>query len=263
MTDVSESMSTGSEPEPVPADKDDIRELRAQLDAITQELKRLNERVRTVDQRTMMMPRGLLTDIQALQQLLQRYEPRATLPQVAGWALSPRGLLTLTDLIESTDARTVVECGSGTSTLWIALALRKLGRGKVIALDHLPEYAERTQALIDAHDLGWFAEVRLAPLAERATPRGSFLWYDVDPVTFRHPIDVLLVDGPPQSTGRHARYPALPVLTPYLATDTMIICDDTSRRDEQEMIDFWIEEDPRLQRLPSPGQDLELLRLSS
>jgi len=259
MTDVSKSTPTGSEPEP--ADKEDIRELRAQLDAITQELKQLTQRVRSVDQRTMMMPRGLLTDFQALQQLLHRYRPEATLPQVAGWALSPRGLLTLTDLIESANARTVVECGSGTSTLWIAYALRKLGRGKVIAFDHLPEYAQRTQALIDEHDLAWFAEVRLAPLAQRATPRGSFLWYDIDPATFRHPIDVLLVDGPPQSTGRHARYPALPILTPFLAPGAVVLCDDTSRRDEQEMIDFWLGEDPQLQRLPSPGQDLELLQL--
>jgi predicted O-methyltransferase YrrM len=259
MTDVSESTSTGSESEP--ADKDDIRELRAQLDTITQELKRLTERVRSVDHRTMMMPRGLLTDFQALQQLLHRYQPEATLPQVAGWALGPRGLLILTDFIESANARTIVECGSGTSTLWIAYALRKMGVGKVIAIDHLPEYAERTQALIDEHDLGWFAEVRLAPLAERDTPRGTFRWYDVDPTTFRHPIDVLLVDGPPQSTGRHARYPALPVLTPFLAPGAMILCDDTSRRDEQAMIEFWLAEDPRLQRMPSPGADLEALQL--
>lgn len=246
----------------VPATAEDVADLRAKLDQVLREMKRLDTRLRTIDRRTFHLPRSLLTDIQALQQLFDRYAPEATLPEVAGWALSPKGLLALVDLIEASDATTVVECGSGTSTLWIAYALRRRGRGKVIALDHLPEYAERTQRMIDAHGLGWFAEVRLAPLVERETPRGTFRWYDVDAVTLRTPIDVLLVDGPPQSTGPHARYPALPVLGEHLSPEAWILCDDTDRQDEKEMIDYWLDEIPELKHVSTPAPDLEVLRMT-
>ncbi|MBD3942546.1 class I SAM-dependent methyltransferase [Microbacterium sp. NEAU-LLC] len=257
MTEASESARI----EPRPADKDDIRALSARLDEATQQLTRIGEMLRIIDRRTLDMPRGLLTDIQALQQLLRRYEPEATLPQVSGWALSPRGLLTMVDLIESAEAQLVVECGSGTSTLWIAYALRELGHGKVVALEHLPEYAMRTQAVIDDHGLGWFADVRLAPLRKRSTDRGDYLWYDFEPRSLHAAIDVLLVDGPPQDTGRHARYPALPLLRDRLAPGARILCDDTNRRDEKEMIDYWLEDEPRLARQSSPAPDLEVLML--
>lgn len=240
----------------------ELAAVRKQLDDVLRELKQLDSRLKTMDRRAFKLPRELLTDFQALQQLLDRFKPEVTLPEIAGWALGPRGLLALTDVISSSNAQNVVEFGSGTSTLWIAYALRRLGRGKVIAFDHLPEYAERTQALIDSHGLGWFAEVRLAPLKEWQTPRGVFNWYSIELEKLRGPIDVLVVDGPPQSTGAHARYPALPVLENFLARGAKILCDDTDRRDEQEMIEYWLEENSRLRRLASPAPDLQLLTLA-
>lgn len=206
--------------------------------------------------------RELITDIQALHQLLSRYSPEARLPQVAGWSLSPVGILALTDAIETRGARTVVECGSGTSTLWMGYALKRLGRGKLIALEHLPEYAEKTRAIVAAHGLNDYVEVRNAPLVPLETSRGEFAWYSVDPELFTEPIDVLLVDGPPGTTGRHARYPAVSVFADRLAPGAIIVADDVDRRDEREMLEYWLEEEPRLRRVESPGPGVEMLELA-
>lgn len=224
---------------------------------MAREIRAIHALERSTDHRLRYLHRELMTDFQALQQLLARYSPHARLPPVAGWALSPSGLLTLVDIIESTGADTVVECGSGTSTLWIAYALQRVGRGRVISLEHLTQYAEQTRAVVSAHGLEDFVDVRLTPLAPRQTPRGEFAWYDFDVSDLPASVDVLVVDGPPQSTGRHARYPALSVFGPVLKPGAVIVADDTDRPDEREMLEFWLAEEPRLRPTGSPGPGIE------
>ncbi|WP_051172732.1 class I SAM-dependent methyltransferase [Microbacterium indicum] len=241
--------------------------LREALDSLRGEHDRLlryaNNQLRAVQRTLKFMPRELLTDTQAMYQLMQRYRPMATLPNIAGWALSPTGLLALTDIVVKSQATTVVECGSGTSTLWLAYAMRSLGRGKVTAIDHLPEYVERTRAIIREHDLEDYAEVVHAPIVERSTPRGDYPWYGFTLDEIDGAIDVLLVDGPPQSTGSHARYPAIPAFAPRLARGAWLVADDVDRADEQEMIEWWLEEEPRLSRDSTPGPGLEILRFDA
>lgn len=201
----------------------------------------------------------LVTDFQALYQLLQRFTPSARLPIIGGWAMSPAGLLMLTDTIGKRAAELVVECGSGTSTLWMAYAMRAQGKGKVVAIEHLQEYADRTQELLNEHGVAPWAEVRVAPLTTIETPEGQFLWYDTVGMSWEREIDILLVDGPPTTTGTHARYPALPVLGDLLSPTALIVVDDADRQDEQEVMRLWKAAWPDLVRLPSPGPGVELL----
>ncbi|GAA3906719.1 class I SAM-dependent methyltransferase [Microbacterium invictum] len=203
----------------------------------------------------------IMTDFQSLQQLLHRFGPQATLPPIAGWAMSPSGLLALTDEITKRDAELVVECGSGSSTLWMALAMRAKGRGKVIALEHLQAYADKTTEILREHGVADWAEVRVAPLTSVATPQGEFQWYDIDATEWDRSIDLLLVDGPPTTTGKHARYPALPVFAPALKPSAQIVVDDAERQDEREVIELWQAEWPDLLRLSSPGRGVEVFGL--
>lgn len=243
--------------------RDDLESLRRDpLSVVQAKLTYLGDRINRVDQRLHRLPALLLTEMQSMKQLFQKFSPEATLPLIAGWALSASGLLALTDVVRETDAELVLECGSGTSTLWLAYAMQRQGAGRVIALEHLPEYAERTRAMIHAHGLDKFAEVRLSPLIRRSTPRGEFLWYDFDMASLAQPIGVLLVDGPPGDMGPHARYPAIPLLVEHLATDAHILMDDVNRRDEREVLELWLSENPALQRLEPPGAGLELLTVT-
>ncbi|HAM44148.1 MAG TPA: hypothetical protein DCM67_03855 [Propionibacteriaceae bacterium] len=185
-----------------------------------------------------------VAETQALLQLMQKYPTDAPLPKPMGWAMNPSGLLALTGLIESRSPKTVVECGSGTSTIWIGLALRALGQGRLISLEHQREYATQSRERVAAHGLEDFVEVRLVDLVAHETAHGVFRWYDLDVDTVPD-IDLLLVDGPPATTGRHARYPAIPILANKLMDGAVILVDDTSRKDELEAIKLWQEEYPQ------------------
>ena len=134
----------------------------------------------------------------------------------------------------------VLECGSGTSTLWTAYALRRNGSGRVVALDHDAEYADATADVIAEHGLEQWAHVRHAPLAPTDTPRGSMPWYSTD-LTDLAGIELLVVDGPPQATGELARYPALPLLADRLAPKARILFDDAHRPDEVAVLEAWRE----------------------
>lgn len=236
------------------AEKDTTARLR-EIESIIVKERRTAAKARTA------LVADLLSNQQALDQLVARYRPEAPLPAVAGWAMEPAGLLWLTHHIETTRPKLVVECGSGSSTLWMAMALRAVGSGRLIALEHLPEYAERTRAVIDRHGLSDWVDVRVAPLRPTETPRGSFQWYGVDPADF-DPIDLLIVDGPPGTTGPHARYPALPLLADRLAPGATIVADDIERRNEAEMLTFWLDGDPRLSRNAQVGRRVEVLTRS-
>ena len=60
-----------------------------------------------------------------------------------------------------------MECGSGASTLWLALAMRRFGiDGRIVALEHDPVFAAKTRDFLARHDVSDLAEVRDAPLEE-------------------------------------------------------------------------------------------------
>lgn len=233
------------------------------LNTIEETVSSLQTQINRMERRSFRLPSLLLTEHQALQQLMTRYSPEVTLPPVAGWALNPTGILCMTDLIDASARGQIIECGSGTSTLWAAYAIRKKGGGRVIALEHDPDYAKRTREMIRDHGLTDYAEIRSVPLKSTMTPRGEFQWYDIDDERFDAPIDVLLVDGPPGTTGTGARYPAFPLLKEWLSSNAYIIVDDTNREDEREVVRQWLREEPRLKRRAAPGEAMELLLLTS
>jgi predicted O-methyltransferase YrrM len=140
----------------------------------------------------------------------------------------------------------VLELGSGASTVLIAYALEGLGAGRVVSLDHEPAYARRTEALITAHGLEAIASVRTAPLTAITLDGEAFSWYAPDACSGLGTIDLLMVDGPPGSLGSQARYPALPVLQPFLAPDAVILVDDGGRDDEAAVVKRWQAIDLRL-----------------
>ena len=54
---------------------------------------------------------------------------------------------------------------------------------------------------------------------------------------------MVLVDGPPNTTGKHARYAALPIVLAYFDQANIdFLVDDYRRYDEKEIIQLWLEE---------------------
>ena len=158
-----------------------------------------------------------------------------------GWAASAEFLAVLLKTIRQEKPQLIHEMGSGISTLVAAHGLEKNGFGKVIAYEHLPEYADQTQALIDAHGLGHRAKVVLTPLVETDVKGETYNWYEARPQS-GVAVDLLVVDGPPASTGPKARYPALPVFQTHLSPSALVFLDDVSRNDELEILNAWTQE---------------------
>ncbi|AGL20397.1 O-methyltransferase [Actinoplanes sp. N902-109] len=179
-------------------------------------------------------------EIEAMFQLFQEFTPRAPMPSSGDFALNPTDLLELLHIVRLGQPRLVVELGSGTSSVWLAYALEKIG-GRLVSLDHDADYAARTRDMLGAHGLTAVAEVRVAPLTELTTDGRAYQWYDVAQLADLRDIDVLLIDGPPAATGPDARFPALHVLESRLATTATVVLDDVNRPDEQDAVRRWTE----------------------
>lgn len=197
-------------------------------------------------------------------ELREHLDTHTFMPSLRGWAASPDLMRLVVRHIDRLQPGLVVECGSGASSIWMGYALRRHGRGRVVAIEHEVDYAEQTRAMVTEHGLDDVVEVRLAPLVEIAPtsltdPDGEEFttadrWYDTSALSDLDGIGLLLVDGPPASTGRQARYPALPTFWPNLADDAVIVLDDTTRKDERALGERWLEEYPELRRIEEPAE---------
>lgn len=199
--------------------------------------------------------RTAYSQMEALQGLLWTFKPGAPWPSTRFWAASPDLLREITDHVLNEKPALVVEASSGTSTLIIALCLQRLGAGKVIALEHDPVYVEKTRAAIALHGLHEYASVIHAPLVQHNVKGVSHQWYDLSALQLPGTIDLLVVDGPPETTQKLARYPAVPLLASKFSKRARVLLDDGSRPDEQLMARRWAEE--------NPGSQLEFLHLEA
>lgn len=205
--------------------------------------------------RTLREQRSMYTQLEALQHVIRATDPIAPLPAMRSWAASPDLLRELVARILADQPHQVVEASSGVSTLVIAYCLKRLGRGKVRSLEHDPMYAERARQLIKEHGLDGFAEVIDAPLVEQGIGGSMLRWYDLSKADLAGPIDLLVVDGPPDTTGPQARYPALPLLKHLLAPGALVVLDDGARDDERAIVKRWAE--------LVPGAELRYLELEA
>jgi predicted O-methyltransferase YrrM len=161
------------------------------------------------------------------------------------WSLGDPELEAVLDAV-ACGARTVVECGSGRSTVLIARALRELGTGKVHSLEHDPAWALRCRAQLAAEGLAGVAQVIEAPLAAHSLAQPGCRWYA--PWALRGlpeaGVDLLLVDGPPagEPAIARSRYPGLPALADRLTDDAVVMLDDAVRPGERWTLERWTAE---------------------
>ncbi|WP_170298447.1 class I SAM-dependent methyltransferase [Agromyces allii] len=165
------------------------------------------------------------------------------MPPLRGWAASPDILRIVVNRLLRDRPALVVECGSGTSSVWLGLAVRKVG-GRLVSLEHDAEFAARSRELVASYGLDDTVEVRHAPLVEyRRTPQSEPQpWYDLRMTDDLREVGLLFVDGPPAATAPDARYPALPAFLDAGSQDLVVILDDADRPDERSTVERWLEE---------------------
>jgi predicted O-methyltransferase YrrM len=223
-------------------------ELAKRIGNLAVESTRTLETVRRVETGTWEVKKELkqtFRQTEALQNLSAVLPVTDVLPATRGWAASPDLLVVLVDLVISQRPSLVVECGSGASTLWLALAIRRFGiEGRVVALDHDPTFGGKTRDLLARHDVGDLAEVRDAPLESFSLAGETYSWYARRAWEDLKGIELLFVDGPPATTGHQARYPALPLLASSLSPAATAVLDDLVVPDMQKVLRLWLDAYP-------------------
>ncbi|MBW4541355.1 MAG: glycosyltransferase [Myxacorys chilensis ATA2-1-KO14] len=161
------------------------------------------------------------------------------------WALSAEALKCITQFIESHQLRTVVEVGSGASTVVLAELKQEGTIDRSITLEHDAYWYQDTVQRLQQKNLLDRAEVVHCPLHVQSINGDPSLWYNLSEIT---PLaaDLILVDGPPHTIQPFARYPAPHLLHSFIRPGTWLILDDYHRDAERETVKRWLTDFPTL-----------------
>lgn len=195
---------------------------------------------------------------------LQNYFATGELPSVNterhSWPVSPDFAIYLIELIELNDYDLIIEFGSGISTVIVAktlakMASRRQGKPSVTfaSFDHLDQYYQQTRAHLLQAGLLDTVQLTLSPLKDWQAPDdNTYPYYDCQSFlaqlaqTFGQPHTnatlrmLVIVDGPPSATGKHARYPAAPLILQHFSQAHIdLLLDDYIRADEKEIVQRW------------------------
>lgn len=177
-----------------------------------------------------------LEDLHAWQILRPLLDAGHYLPWTTG-TMRPAGMVLACNDIVYRRRRTIVECGSGVSTVVFARLLRQLGASAgVTSLEHDAGWAALVNGWLHAESLDGIARVVHAPL------EGDPPWYAAGVVAdLPDGVDLLVVDGPPAYEPGHGlrRLPALPILASRLSPDATVLLDDVQRPGEQDVVTRW------------------------
>lgn len=155
------------------------------------------------------------------------------LPHLGSWKADTYLLGRVVDMIEEKRPATVVELGSGATSLVIAKALSLHGGGKLYSFDqHRPFISDMNRWLAD-YDL--VADFTYAPLAHR-DDRWPGLWYSLPQVPEK--IDLLLIDGPPWAVHPSVRGMA-ELLFDRISPGGIVMLDDAARPGERYVGRRW------------------------
>lgn len=155
-------------------------------------------------------------------------------------ALEPRSLSDLLGYIQRNRCKTIVECGSGVSTITIGNLLKLAGVGHLYSLEDDENWFRLISSTVANTGLAEYVTVIHAPLC-RNVELGA-RWYSQDAtcafLTVIDRIDLLLIDGPISVDGL-SRYPALPMFATHIDENTLIVLDDAKRNYEQSVLARW------------------------
>lgn len=151
------------------------------------------------------------------------------------WVLPHGSAVELAAALDRDRPRTVVEAGSGASTVLLAEYAARHPGTTVVSLEQDAGYARRTAAQLQQAGLAAHVQLRTAPLARVDTPSGRHPWYQAP---LPEQVDLALLDGPTEAAG--GRQAALHMLWPHLAPGWQVWLDDADRPGEQAALAAWV-----------------------
>ncbi len=166
---------------------------------------------------------------------------------VTGSSLNMHSLATILNDVVVNQRKQIVEFGAGLSTLYFARLIHSLNlETRLISVDDNQGWLDLMKHRLEDENLSEYVQFVFGPLKPCTHAKNKLHWYDENAVTEAlsncpRKLDSVLVDGPmayEKSKGL-ARYPALPVVSPYLDEKCAIFLDDMHREGEQTICKEW------------------------
>lgn len=225
---------------------EDVKQLQSEtlprLQTLVEASAGVQESVEALRREQQRLHRHSRAQLEASANLFHTLSPRAGVPGMGGWAASPDVLRFLVNEVLQNRPGRVLECGSGVSTLFLALAIGEFDLpSRVIALEHDAQFAEQAMRALELHGVAHLAEVRVAPLVPVTGLGHATHWYDPAALEGISDVGLLFVDGPPGDTGPLARWAAVPLVQDRLSDQCTIVLDDLVRADEKDVAARWRE----------------------
>jgi predicted O-methyltransferase YrrM len=138
--------------------------------------------------------------------------------------------------IAATTSESILECGSGLTTILLGLFATRRGI-PVWTLEHNADWYKQTLATLSRYGIDG-VELLLTPLRSY----DGFSWYD--PPLDRMPkrFGTVVCDGPPKKTTPGDRYGLLPVMRNRLGSGTVILLDDVEMHNPDPVLSRWVQE---------------------
>ena len=164
-----------------------------------------------------------------------------------GASIRPTAMRYILNDIMINNRDTIVECGAGLSTVYIAsLFKQNAGSDKhVFSIDHDENWISILQNEIDQNGLSEYVTLMHAPLEHcEECLNDNLKWYsnnNIESALGNNKIDLLFVDGPPANKKglELSRYPAYPFFKDRLSDNHLIILDDADRKGEETTAQKW------------------------
>jgi len=189
---------------------------------------------------------NLYNQVQAYTDLHHKIQPISFLPPMTGSAILPDLANILIKYIENNKPETIVECGSGVSTIISAYCLKNNKKGKIYSLDHEQKYLEITQENLKTHKVSEYVELIHSPVIDFTINNKKHKFYDINLLNNISEIDILFVDGPPRTIQPDIRFASVPLFYDKIKTGGIIILDDADRKPEKQAINEWLKKYPNL-----------------
>jgi hypothetical protein len=153
------------------------------------------------------------------------------------FAISPDTMAWILADLQERESPTIVEFGSGQSTVIFAFCLKHKGAGRLISFEHDPVYAASIRRQLETCGVGERVDIQILPLVDRE-PVGALpacqTYAIPDPPGLV--VDLALIDGPPYWNGASARYYPLQWAVERLSANGAAYLDDTVRVDERRVV---------------------------
>lgn len=177
--------------------------------------------------------------------LLHRLFPKGTILPFTPFSLNPNTILHIINEIQINKRRSIIEFGSGISTIVLAKYLKENKiQASLISIDDNLEWAQYINEQIKLYDCENFAVVKYIPLKQYSSSDYSGVWYDLGPfskVINNILFDLVIVDGPGAGNNKMTRLPAVIEVSNFLMPNFIVFLDDIRRKGEMKIFDVWIQ----------------------